>query len=202
MVTIIDTNCSCTPTHPLTHTLYIYICVCLPWLPSLQCNDDWVSPLDWLHSCSAIPLSTVRNHLVSLGLLQSNWPFKEGIHYVKQCNWDWYSCCSIPHFVLHPSTLTHFSPFLVSPLAPPPLSRPAALGASLHFNIMFLLHLSSADSCWPLKAQYCSCPCYHFQHRTAPWLDGPNFIFNKKARWACGEMILLVMLCQQDLQWW
>lgn len=104
--------------HLYTHTL---IYVCLPWLPSLQCNDDWVSPLDWLHSCSAIPLSTVRNHLVSLGLLQSNWPFKEGIHHVKQCNWDWYSRCSIPHFVLHPSTLTHFSPFSAFTSCSPPL---------------------------------------------------------------------------------
>ncbi len=122
--------------HMHTHTATN---VCVPWLPSLQCNDDWVSPLDWLHSCSAIPLSTVRNHLVSLGLLQSNWPFKEGLHHVKQCNWEWYSRCSIPHFVLRPSTLAFLS---VSGLTScsPPLSWPAALSVSLPLNIVFLLH--------------------------------------------------------------
>lgn len=86
-VTITYINCSWTP-----------VCACVPWLPSLQCHDDWVSPLDWFCSCSTIPHSTVRNHLVSLGLLQSNWPFKEGLHHVKHCNWEWYSCYSSTPF--------------------------------------------------------------------------------------------------------
>lgn len=129
-----------TPTHTRTlaahaHTLQQNVCV--PRLPSLQCNDDWVSPLDWLLSRTAIPLSTVRNHLVSLGLLQSNWPFKEGLHHVKQCNWEWYSRCSIPPFC-PPSIYPCVSlpPWLQ--LLPPShlsLSRPAALGVSLPFNI-------------------------------------------------------------------
>lgn len=155
------TNCSCARyTHARTN-------LCVPWLPSLQCNDDWVSPLDWLHSCTTIPLSTVRNHLVSLGLLQSNWPFKEGLYHVKQCNWEWSSLRSIPYFVLLPSTLVFLS--VCGPPFPPfvqLLSVCLCLSTSC-----FCCTLSSADSCWPLKAQCCSCLCYHFQHWTAPRLD-------------------------------
>lgn len=127
-------------THTHTPTVHAHTTrtnLCVPWLPSLQCNDDWVSPLDWLHSCTTIPLSTVRNHLVSLGLLQSNWPFKEGLYHVKQCNWEWSSLRSVPYFVLLPSTLVFLS------VCGPPFSpfRAAAPSVSLPLNIVFLLHL-------------------------------------------------------------
>lgn len=48
-------------------------------------DDDWLSlsfslslcPLVWFHSCAAVSsLGSVRNHLVSPGPLQRNWPFK------------------------------------------------------------------------------------------------------------------------------
>ena len=149
-----------------------HMCVGVPGLPSLQCNDDWVSPLDWVHSCSAIPLSTVRNHLVSLGLLQSNWPFKEGLHHVKQCNWEWYSCCSSPHFVLHSSTLAFLSFRLHLFLSLLPLFPGQLLSVCLCFSTSCsCCTLSSADSRWPLNAQCCSFLCYHFQLWLAPWLD-------------------------------
>lgn len=157
---------------------------CVPWLPSLQCNDDWVSPLDWLHSCSAIPLSTVRNHLVSLGLLQSNWPFKEGLHHVKQCNWEWYSHCSVPHFVLHLSG----SPFsgLTSRSLSPLLSSDQLLSVCLCLSTSCSpccsRALSSADSRWPLKARRCRRPCYSFSAPDSSSTGQTELYFQEKSK--------------------
>lgn len=149
--------------HTVTHRNHTRTCVCVPGLPSLRCSDDWVSLLDWNHSCSAIPLSTVRNHLVSLGLLQSNWPFKEGLHHVKQWNWERYSCFSIPHFVIHSSILTFltfcgFAPSSSSPFVPGQLlSACCYRSASCSCRVT-----SSADYGWPLSAPCHAYLCYHF----------------------------------------
>lgn len=84
---------------PYTHKpSFVRVCVCGSGLLSLQCSHDWVSPLNWLHFWT-IPLSRVRDRLVGPALLQRNWPFKEGLHHVKPCNWERYSLCSICFFV-------------------------------------------------------------------------------------------------------
>lgn len=70
-----------------------HLCVLL----SRLCSQDWFSPLNWLHFWT-IPLSRVRDRPVGPALLQCNWPFKEGLHHVKPCNWEWYSLCSICFF--------------------------------------------------------------------------------------------------------
>lgn len=75
-----------------------------------------------------------------------------------------------------------FSPSLASTLAPiPSLSFPASCSRCVSaFQHRSGCTLSPADSCWPLKAQRCNCPCYHFQHRTAPRLDRSDFSFQEE----------------------
>lgn len=67
----------------------------------------------------------------------------------------------------HPSTLV----FLSVPGPPFPHPDQLLLVCLCFSTPCSPCNLSSADSCWPLKAQWCSCLCYHFQNWTAPWLD-------------------------------
>lgn len=120
-------------------------CVCSSGLPSLQRRNNRDSPLDWLHFW-IIPLSTVKDCLVGLALLQRNWPFKEGLHHVKPCNWEWHSLCTICLFV------RLFSGS----------SSQLLLSTCVSLNVMFLQTTpyepsKSGDLCWAVAVSHCVC---------------------------------------------
>lgn len=176
-----------TVTCTVTHTNHTCTCVYVS-LYSLHSGAVMIgSLLDWNHSCSAIPLSTVRNHLVSLGLLQSNWPFKEGLHHVKQWNWERYSCFSIPHFVVHSSILTFltycgFAPSSSSPFVSGQLLSACCLSALCSCRVA-----SSADYGWPLSAR---CHAYLCSHFSTSWLSRTATLLK-----SCGAAILVAISC-------
>lgn len=151
-------------------------------LDSLHSSAMMIGSLHWTDSTPALPFhsGTVRNHLVSLGLLQSNWPFKEGLHHVKQCNWEWYSLLLHSPFCplfLYPCIFIFY--FLASPLALPRSPGQLLSVCRCLSTSCSCCTLSSADSGWPLRAPCCNHACYHFQHWTAPGLGRANFILKK-----------------------